>query len=129
MSKRTGLVIAAAAVVFLGYGVPAFAADVTGILVDEGCYMKDKANVGLAHAGMSATCATDCATKGNQVAIVTKEGVVYEVMAMGTLAGDKNAKLVPHMTHTVTLTGEIADGAAGKPKMLHATALKMISKP
>ena len=60
---------------------------------------------------------------------VTKEGVVYEVMAMGTLAGDKNAKLVPHMTHTVTLTGEIADGAAGKPKMLHATALKMISKP
>jgi hypothetical protein len=77
---------------------------------------------------MSATCAAECAKAGKPVAIVTKEGVVYEVMAMGDLAGDKNAKLVPHMSHTVTLTGAIADGAAGKPKMIHATALKMISK-
>lgn len=128
MSKKTGTVIAALAVVMLGFGIPAFAADVTGILVDEGCYTRDKANTGPAHKGMSETCATDCAKMGNQVAIVTKEGIVYEVMPMGALAGEKNAKLVPHMTHTVTLTGEITDGAAGKPKMLHATALKMISR-
>jgi len=44
---------------------------------------------------------------------------------MGSLAGDKNAKLVPHMSHTVTLTGTVVNGAAGKPKMIHATALKM----
>src|SRR5436190_6819220 len=121
-----GTVVAVLAVVILGFGIPAFAADVTGMLVDEACCTKDKANVGLAHKGMSQTCAADCAKMGNQVAIVTKEGVVYEVMAMGDLAGEKNAKLVPHMSHTVTLTGVIADGAAGKPKMLHATALKMV---
>ena len=128
MSKKNVPLIAALAVAILGYGIPALAAEVTGILVDEGCYTKNKANTGLAHAGMSATCATDCAKMGNQVALVTKEGDVYEVMAMGDLAGEKNAKLVPHMSHTVTLTGEIANGAPGKPKMIHATALKMISK-
>ena len=128
MSKKTCTAIATLAVMILGFGISTFAADVTGILVDESCYNKDKTNTGLAHKGMSETCATACAAMGNQVAIVTKEGVVYEVMAMGELAGEKNAKLVPHMAHTVTLTGEIADGAAGKPKMIHATSLKMISK-
>ena len=128
MSKKNGTFIAALAMLVLGFGIPVLADDVTGILVDEACYTMNKANTGLAHAGMSATCAADCAKAGKQVAIVTKEGVVYEVMAMGDLAGDKNAKLVPHMSHTVTLTGEIADGAAGKPKMIHATALKMISR-
>ena len=77
---------------------------------------------------LEATANAPSAAMGNQVAIVTKEGVVYEVMPMGELAGEKNAKLVPHMAHTVTLTGEIANGAAGKPKMIHATSLKMISK-
>ena len=128
MSKKPGLVVATLAVAFLGYALPALAADVTGILVDEVCYTKDKANTGNAHAGMSATCAQDCAKKGNQVEIVTKTGEVYEVMAMGDLAGANNAKLVPHMSHTVTLTGTVVDGAAGKPKMIHATALTMVSK-
>jgi hypothetical protein len=128
MSKKPSLVIASLAVAFLGYGLPALAADVTGILVDEACYTKDKANTANAHAGMSATCAQDCAKKGNQVALVTKSGDVYEVMAMGDLAGANNAKLVPHMSHTVTLTGMVMDGAAGKPKMIHATALTMVSK-
>jgi hypothetical protein len=128
MSRRTGMVVASLALGFLVYGAPAFAADVTGVLVDEACYTKDKANIAQAHKGMSETCATECATKGNQVALVTKTGLVYEVMAMGNLAGEKNAKLVPHMSHTVTLTGDIVDGANGKPKMIHATALTMISK-
>jgi hypothetical protein len=128
MSVKPSLVIASFAVVLLGYALPALAADVTGILVDEACYTKDHANTGNAHAGMSATCAQDCAKKGNQVEIVTKTGDVYEVMAMGDLAGANNAKLVPHMSHTVTLTGTIMDGATGKPKMIHATALTMVSK-
>src|SRR6185503_745904 len=99
MSNKMGTALATLAVVILGFGIPTFAAEVTGILVDEGCYAKDKTNTGLAHKGMSETCATACAAMGNQVAIVTKEGVVYEVMAMGELAGEKNAKLVPHMSH------------------------------
>ena len=128
MSKKPGLVIVSLFVALLGYALPALAAEVTGILVDEACYTKNKANTGNAHAGMSATCAQDCAKKGQQVAIVTKAGQVYEVMAMGDLAGANNVKLVPHMSHTVTLTGTVMDGAAGKPKMIHATALTMVSK-
>lgn len=121
----------AVAVVLLGFGASAYAAEVSGILVDLACYTKDKANTTNAHAGMSQTCAQDCATKGRQVAIVTPKGEVYEVMAMGAIAGENNAKLVPHMSHTVTLTGEIAAPAADsktKNQVLHATALKMISK-
>jgi hypothetical protein len=119
------LTVAIAAVI-LGVGVSAFAAEVTGVLVDEACYTKDKANVTNAHKGMSETCAQDCAKKGNTVALVTEKGDVYEVMAMGDLAGENNAKLVPHMSHKVTLTGDVME-ANGK-KMIHATALKMISK-
>jgi hypothetical protein len=63
---------------------------------------------------------------GNTVALVTEKGEVYEVMTMGALAGEKNAKLVPHMSHRVTLTGDVTD-VKGK-KTIHATALKMISK-
>jgi hypothetical protein len=126
--KKTGSIVAAMAFGILAYGAPAFAADVTGILADGPCYASSKANTTMAHAGMSATCAADCAKKGNQVVLVTKTGEVYDVMAMGDLAGEKNAKLVPHMSHTVTLTGEVANGAAGKNKVIHATALKMVSQ-
>jgi hypothetical protein len=128
MSRNRCLLILFAAIVFVGYGLPALAADVTGVLVDKACYMKDKANTTNAHKGMGETCAQDCAKKGSPVALVTPSGEVYDVMPMGDLAGDKNAKLVPHMSHTVTLTGMVMDGAAGQPKMIHATALKMVSK-
>jgi hypothetical protein len=116
-----------ASVVALAFGAaqPASAAEVTGTLVDHTCYMKDKSNTGNAHKGMSETCAQDCAKKGATVALVTAAGEVYEVMAMGELSAASNAKLVPHMSHKVTLTGDITDGAAGRPKMIHATALKM----
>ena len=121
----------AVAVLLLGFGASAYAAEVTGVLVDLACYTKDKRNTTNAHAGMSQTCAQDCASKGGTVAIVTKAGEVYEVMAMGAIAGENNAKLVPHMSHTVTLTGEIAEPAAGsktKNKVVHATELKMVSR-
>src|SRR5437773_9248891 len=90
-------------------GVFAIAAPVTvtGVLVDKACYTKDKANTKMEHAGMSATCAADCAKKGQQVALVTPTGDVYDVK--GEVAADMNAKLVPHMSHTMTLTGEVTD--------------------
>jgi uncharacterized membrane protein len=122
--KRT-VALLAALVVLIGAG-SALAADVTGVLVDEACYTKDKANTTNAHKGMGETCAQACAKKGNTVALVTEKGDVYQVMPMGDLSGDNNAKLVPHMSHKVTLTGDVMD-VKGK-KMIHATALKMISK-
>lgn len=123
MLKKIALAVA---VVLFGFGASAYAADVSGVLVDLGCYTKDKANTTNAHAGMGETCAQACAAKGNTVALVTAKGEVYEVMAMGGLAGEKNAKLVPHMSHTVTLTGDITETKS--KKTIQATALKMISK-
>jgi hypothetical protein len=115
-----------AALMVLMVAGSALAAEVTGVLVDEACYTKDKANTTNAHKGMGETCAQACAKKGNTVALVTEKGDVIEVMPMGDLAGDNNAKLVPHMSHKVTLTGDVMD-VKGK-KMIHASALKMISK-
>jgi hypothetical protein len=120
--------VIAVAAVLLGAGSSVFAAEVTGVLVDLACYTKDKANTTNAHKGMGETCAQACAKKGGTVALVTDKGDVYEVMTMGGLAGDGNAKLVPHMSHTVTLTGDVMDSKDKKTKMIHATALKMVSK-
>ena len=58
------------------------------------------------------------------VALVTDKGEVIAVS--GDLAANKNEKLVAHMSHTVTLTGEVTD--AGGKKTIEATALKMVSK-
>jgi len=117
-------VLATAAV--LGWSITVLAAPttVTGVLVDKACYSKDKANTTNEHKGMGTTCAQDCAKKGNQVALVTTTGDVYDVT--GDLAANKNEKLVAHMSHTVTLTGEVTD--AGGKKAIAATALKMVSK-
>jgi hypothetical protein len=123
MSKKLSMLAAA---LVLGCGIIAMAAPttVTGVLVDKACYTKDKANTTNEHKGMGATCAQDCAKKGNQVALVTSTGDVYNVT--GDLAADTNAKLVPHMSHTVTLTGEVKDEKG--VKSIEATALKMVSK-
>jgi hypothetical protein len=126
MSKTFGLLGSAAMMLGLSASLLAAPMKVTGTLVDEACYTKDHANIADAHEGMSATCATECAKKGQPVAIVTDKGDVYEVMPMGSLAGDMNAKLVPHMAHKVTLTGEVMD--MGGKKMIHATELTMVSK-
>jgi hypothetical protein len=116
-----------AAMVF-GLGGSAFAAEITGVLVDHACYMKDKANTTNAHKGMGEACAQACAKKGGTVALVTEQGDVYEVMTMGSLAGENNAKLVPHMAHTVTLTGDVVESQDKKTRTIHATTPKMISK-
>ena len=54
-----------------------FAAEVTGVPVDEACYVKEKAAV---------ACAQSCTKNGNSVALVTEKGDVYQVMAMGALS-------------------------------------------
>jgi hypothetical protein len=116
------------AAILFGLGAAASAAEITGVLVDQACYMNDKANTTNDHKGMGEGCAQACAKKGGTVALVTEKGEMYEVMTMGSLAGENNAKLVPHMSHTVTLTGDIVESQDKKTRMIHATALKMISK-
>lgn len=107
-------------------GSPAFAKTetVTGQLVDLACYTQDKANTGNEHKGMGATCAEGCAKKGMPVALLTSDGKVYQVA--GDLAAEKNAKLVPHIAHTVEITGDVM--TMGDKMMITASSLKMIKK-
>jgi len=119
----TGLTAAAFVAVL---AMPAFAKTetVTGQLVDTACYSKDKANTGNEHKGMGATCAQDCAKKGTPVALLTSDGKVYQVT--GGLAANNNAKLVPHMSHTMEITGDVTE-KDGK-MMITANDIKMIKK-
>jgi putative hemolysin len=95
-----------------------------GQLVDEVCYLADpQANAGDNHPGMASDCATTCAQKGSTVALVTDNGKVYAIA--GPLAADNNAKLVPHMAHTVEIRGDVIEEqgqliiVAADLKMLH----------
>ena len=96
----------------------------TGQLVDKVCYLGDpQANRGDSHPGMASDCATTCAQKGSAVALVTEDGKLYEIA--GPLAADYNAKLVPHMAHTVEIRGDVTEEygeltvVAADVKMLH----------
>jgi hypothetical protein len=102
--------------------VPAFGAveTVTGKLVDQACYLKDAKNADAAHLA----CMQKCAKEGLAVALVTSDGKVYTVQ--GALAAENNAKLVPHMSHTVSITGDVTmkDGK----NFIASDAVKMVSR-
>ena len=119
----------AATALLLALSSPAFAKteSVTGKIVDMNCYMKDKTNnAGMDHKMPADTkdCALACAKKGQPLALLTTDGKVYEIA--GGLAENNNAKLIPHITHTVTITGDTME-MSGK-MMIHASELKMVSK-
>ena len=100
---------------------------VKGQIVDEGCYKMDKSNTGVDHKmpkGDTKDCAIACAKAGRPMAILTSDGKVYEIA--GGLAADKNAKIIPHVGHTVEITGDVMDH--GDKMMITADSLKMISK-
>jgi hypothetical protein len=107
---------------------PAFAAveTVTGTLVDQTCYMKDKTNTGVDHKMPADVkgCAIGCAKKGLPLAVVTKEGKVYTIA--GGLAAENNAKLVPHLGHTVSVTGDVV--SKGESNTITSSEIKMVSK-
>jgi hypothetical protein len=109
--------------------VPAFAKTetLTGQIVDQNCYTKDKVNnKGVDHKMPADTkdCAAACAKKGQPLALLTSDGKVYTIA--GGLAADNNAKLIPHISHTVEITGDTMD-MNGK-MMITSAAVKMISK-
>jgi hypothetical protein len=112
----------------LALGTPAFAATETvkGKIVDQTCYTKDKANTTINHKmpAETADCATACAKKGAPLALLTEDGKLYQIT--GGLAADMNAKLVPHISHTVEVTGDVTE-KDGK-KMIASADLKMISR-
>ena len=78
---------------------------VTGQVIDLACYMLDKANTTNTHRGRGYACAQACAKEGFQVGLLSSDGKVYQIA--GGLAANKNAKLVPHVGHTVSITGDV----------------------
>ena len=120
-----GLTVAA---FLVALGAPAFAKEETvkGQIVDETCYLKEKAaNPGKdVIAGEDKECATDCAKKGQPMALVTADGKVY--LITGDLAANMNAKIVPHVLHTVEISGDVTT-KDGK-NIINGASLKMISK-
>jgi hypothetical protein len=65
-----------------------------------------------------------CAKGGKPMALLTSDGKLYEIS--GGLAADKNAKIIPHIGHTVEITGDVMDH--GGSMMIMADSVKMISK-
>src|SRR5262245_62874570 len=107
--RRMFAFVAAAAFV-AGLSAPAFAKTETvkGQIVDMGCYKMDKANTGNDHKmpkGDTPDCEVGCAKAGRPMAILTADGKVYQLS--GGLAADKNVKIVPHVGHTVEVTGDV----------------------
>src|SRR5262245_25627221 len=120
-----GLTVAAF-VLALGAPLVATTETVKGKIVDVGCYKMDKTNTGNTHKMPTemTDCATACAKEGKPMAILTEDGKVYELA--GGLAADNNAKIVPHISHTVEVTGDVTE-KDGKTT-ISADALKMISR-
>jgi len=120
-----GSVVAAFA---LAIGTPTFAATETvkGKIVDQTCYTKDKANTANNHKmpAETADCAAACARKGAPLALLTEDGKLYQIT--GGLAAEMNAKLIPHISHTVEVTGDVTE-KDGKMSIASAD-LKMISR-
>jgi hypothetical protein len=124
-------ILAAVAVVafVMALGAPAFAKTETvkGQIIDQACYKLDKSNNGVDHKmpkGDTKDCAISCAKAGRPLALLTADGKVYQIA--GGLAADKNAKLIPHVAHTVEITGDVMDHDG--TMMITADSLKMISK-
>ena len=123
---RYFLALLTATTLVVAFTAPALAKTMTvkGQVVDEGCSLKEMGQKGGDHekAEEMAQCAVDCAKRGEPVALLTADGKVYRIA--GGLAANNNAKLVPHMNHTVEITGDVTE-KDGKVQIA-ANDLKMV---
>jgi hypothetical protein len=107
MRRVAAIAILTVMVVASGSRAVATTDTVTGQVIDLACYMLDKGNTGNTHRARGYTCAQACAIEGFQVGLLTANGKVYQIT--GGLAANKNAKLAPHMGHTVSITGDVTE--------------------
>ena len=126
---KTLFAVLSTAALVAAIAVPTFAKTETvkGQIIDGACYKMDKANVAVDHKmpkGGTKDCALICAKAGHAMSILTADGKVYELT--GGLAADNNAKIIPHVSHTVEVTGDVTE-KDGK-MLIAADALKMVSK-
>ena len=119
----TGTVVAAL-VVFGAASAVARTMTIKGQVVDEGCSLKSmeaQKSGDQKAAKEMADCAIDCAKRGEPLALLTADGKVYRIE--GALAANKNEKLVPHVNHTVEITGDV--GEKDGKVVIVADSLKM----
>ena len=93
----------------------------TGEVISVSCFLQNKANVGKT----GFVCAVgDVKWEGNPPGLLTADGKMYQLA--GGLVANNNAKVAPHIGHTVTITGDVTqkDGLF----ILTASDLKMVSK-
>ena len=112
----------------LSVGASAFAKveTISGQVIDKACYERNKKNSGQKHVDRPIDeCLTACAQAGLPLALLTPDGKVYQIV--GALAENKNRKLVPHLTHTVRITGEVSMDEDGGFK-ISGTELTMIGQ-
>jgi hypothetical protein len=114
------------AVLMVGLSIGAWGAQawaesqtVTGEVVSLSCYFNNKKNIG--KAGLLCALAT-VKYEGNPVGIVAEDGTVYQFA--GGLVANNNAKAVPLLSHTVTVTGDVSEKAG--MKMLTADDATMV---
>jgi hypothetical protein len=80
---------------------------ITGKVIDLYCYSRDNKATGMDHRD-GKECALACVKwEGQPVGLLTADGKVYQLA--GDLVAHNNAKVVPHLTHTVTVTGDVVD--------------------
>jgi hypothetical protein len=115
MRRTMMLGLAVGALVVSALPLRAEVKTIKGELVDQACFLKDKANRGADHAD----CTESCIKKGKSAAVVTDDGTVY--MITGKYTDNKNAKLVEFASKKVEVTGDIKDGAT---KSIDATSIK-----
>ena len=84
-------------------------ATVRGVLVDEFCSRTATPHDNHDNKTQAEreSCALECARKGDPVVLLTADGKVYRIT--GGLAANRNAKLIPHMSRTVDITGEVTE--------------------
>ncbi|PYQ98350.1 MAG: hypothetical protein DMF95_12315 [Acidobacteria bacterium] len=123
MRKSVALLIVAVALSVAAWAAPAFAKTetVTGEVISLSCYFQNKKNVG--QAGMICAIAT-VKWEGNPAGLLTADGKVYQLA--GGLVANNNARIVPHLGHTVTVTGDVYE--KNGMMMISADDAKMIGK-
>ena len=123
MRKSVALLIVAVALSVAAWAAPAFAKTetVTGEVISLSCYFQNKKNVG--QAGMICAIAT-VKWEGNPAGLLTADGKVYQLA--GGLVANNNARIVPHLGHTVTVTGDVYE--KNGMMMIAADDAKIIGK-
>jgi hypothetical protein len=107
MLKHFGAAIAGLAVMASAAPACAKTETVTGQVIDLYCYSRDNKATGMDHRD-GRECALACVKwEGQPVGLLTADGKVYQLA--GALVANNNAKVAPHLTHTVTVTGDVVD--------------------